>query len=218
MEEFIKELGKAFLKARNENKWSLTQVKIKIEAIPPKKEFSISEIGRVERGERKDPNPALLARLCKIYKMDVVSIFRRLGYLYDDNLDNLVLYDKGDYINTFDNIVDAMDFSGFKNEKFSLLDKEIMKNPLNLVRVFIKNEDVPNELSDTVWVLIDRGVEVSDGEIGVFLYQDKYLIRKKVISTDGGVTLIGKDNKITVIRNIAQYKELGKIIKGLKSF
>ena len=218
MEEFIKELGKTFLKARNENKWSLTQVKIKIESIPPKKEFSISEIGRVERGERKDPNPALLARLCKIYKMDVVSIFRRLGYLYDDNLDNLVLYDKEDYISTFDNIVDAMDFSGFKNEKFSLLDKEIMGNPLNLVRVFVKNEDVPNELSDTVWVLIDRGVEVSDGEIGVFLYQDKYLIRKKVISTDGGVTLIGKDNKITVIRNTAQYKELGKIIKGLKSF
>ncbi len=218
MEEFIKELGKTFLKARNENKWSLTQVKIKIEAIPPKKEFSISEIGRVERGERKDPNPALLARLCKIYKMDVVSIFRRLGYLYDDNLDNLVLYDKEDYINTFDNIVDAMDFSGFKNEKFSLLDKEIMENPLNLVRVFIKNEDVPTELSDTVWVLIDRGAEVSDGEIGVFLYQDKYLIRKKVISTDGGITLIGKDNKITVIRNTAQYKELGKIIKGLKSF
>ena len=218
MEEFIKELGKTFLKARNENKWSLTQVKIKIEAIPPKKEFSISEIGRVERGERKDPNPALLARLCKIYKMDVVSIFRRLGYLYDDNLDNLVLYDKEDYINTFDNIVDAMDFSGFKNEKFSLLDKEIMENPLNLVRVFIKNEDVPTELSDTVWVLIDRGAEVSDGEIGVFLYQDKYLIRKKVISTDGGITLIGKDNKITVIRNTTQYKELGKIIKGLKSF
>ena len=218
MEGFIKELGKAFLKTRNENKWSLTQVKIKIESIPPKKEFSISEIGRVERGERKDPNPALLARLCKIYKMDVVSIFRRLGYLYDDNLDNLVLYDKEDYISTFDNIVDAMDFSGFKNEKFSLLDKEIMENPLNLVRVFIKNEDVPNELSDTVWVLIDRGVEVSDGEIGVFLYQDKYLIRKKVISTDGGITLIGKDNKITVIRNTTQYKELGKIIKGLKSF
>ena len=218
MEEFIKELGKAFLKARNENKWSLNQVKIKIEAIPPKKEFSISEIGRVERGERKDPNPALLARLCKIYKMDVVSIFRRLGYLYDDNLDNLVLYDKEDYISIFDNIVDAMDFSGFKNEKFSLLDKEIMENPLNLVRVFIKNEDVPNELFDTVWVLIDRGVEVSDGEIGVFLYQDKYLIKKKVISTDGGITLIGKDNKITVIRNTAQYKELGKIIKGLKSF
>ncbi len=67
-------------------------------------------------------------------------------------------------------------------------------------------------------VLIDRGVEVSDGEIGVFLYQDTYLIRKKVISTDGGVTLIGKDKKITVIRNNAQYKELGKIIKGLKSF
>lgn len=218
MEEFIKELGKAFLKARNENKWSLNQIKIKIEAIPPKKEFSISEIGRVERGERKDPNPALLARLCKIYKMDVVSIFRRLGYLYDDNLDNLVLYDKEDYISTFDNIIDAMDFSGFKNERFSLLDKEIMENPLNLVRVFIKNEDVPNELSDTVWVLIDRGAEVLDGEIGVFLYQDKYLIRKKVISTDGGVTLIGKDNKITVIRNTAQYKELGKIIKGLKSF
>ncbi len=218
MEEFIKELGKTFLKARNENKWSLTQVKIKIESIPPKKEFSISEIGRVERGERKDPNPALLARLCKIYKMDVVSIFRRLGYLYDDNLDNLVLYDKGDYINTFDNIVDAMDFSGFKNEKFSLLDKEIMENPLNLVRVFIKNEDIPDELIDTVWVLIDRGTEVSDGEIGIFLYQDKYLIRKKVISTDGGVTLIGKDKKITVIRNTAQYKELGKIIKGLKSF
>ena len=218
MEEFIKELGKTFLKARNENKWSLTQVKIKIESIPPKKEFSISEIGRVERGERKDPNPALVARLCKIYKMDVVSIFRRLGYLYDDNLDNLVLYDKGDYINTFDNIVDAMDFSGFKNEKFSLFDKEIMENPLNLVRVFIKNEDIPDELIDTVWVLIDRGTEVSDGEIGIFLYQDKYLIRKKVISTDGGVTLIGKDKKITVIRNTAQYKELGKIIKGLKSF
>ena len=105
-----------------------------------------------------------------------------------------------------------------KEKLNSLLDKEIMENPLNLVRVFIKNEDVPNELSDTVWVLIDRGVEVSDGEIGVFLYQDKYLIRKKVISTDGGVTLIGKDNKITVIRNTTQYKELGKIIKGLKSF
>ena len=105
----------------------------------------------------------------------------------------------------------------FTSTKF-LFDEEIIENSFNLVRVFIKNEDVPNELSDTVWVLIDRGVEVSDGEIGVFLYQDKYLIRKKVISTDGGITLIGKDNKITVIRNTTQYKELGKIIKGLKSF
>lgn len=98
-------------------------------------------------------NTVLLAMLYKIYKIDVVSIFRKLGYLYDDNLNNFILYDKEDYINTFDNIIDAIDFSGFKNDKFSkfsFLDEKIMENPFNLVKVFIKNEDIPTKLYDTM--------------------------------------------------------------------
>lgn len=218
MEEFMKELGEKFYKLRNKNKWSLKQVKIKIDSIPPEKKFSTSEISRVEQGERKNPNPVLISKLCKIYGMDDVEIFRKAGFLCKNNQQEIETSARS--INVFNNIIDAMNAPIYENKELAkfLFDEEIMENSLNLVRVFIKNEDVPNELSDTVWVLIDRGVEVSDGEIGVFLYQDKYLIRKKVISTDGGITLIGKDNKITVIRNTAQYKELGKIIKELKSF
>lgn len=150
--------------------------------------------------------------------MDDVEIFRKAGFLCKNNQQEMEISARS--INVFNNIIDAMNAPIYENKELAkfLFDEEIIENSFNLVRVFIKNEDIPDELIDTVWVLIDRGVEVSDGEIGVFLYQDKYLIRKKVISTDGGVTLIGKDNKITVIRNTTQYKELGKIIKGLKSF
>lgn len=217
----MKELGKMFFEARNKNKWSLGQVKIKIDSLLPKKDFSISEISKLEQGERKSPNPILLSKLCKIYGINDVNLFRNIGFLCKEDQKEIELYDKITHINIFDNIVDAMDSlvsENTKSARFLLFDKEFIDNSFNLVGLFLKNEDIPDELLNTEWVFINKGAEVSNGEIGVFLYQDKYLIRKKVISTDGGVTLIGKDNEITVVRNVTQYKELGKIIKGLKSF
>lgn len=93
-----------------------------------------------------------------------------------------------------------------------------LETSCDLIGASIVEDEVPNELKNISWIIIAKGAEIASEELGVFFYQREYLIRKKRLSTDGKIILIGKNEMVTVIDPKNKYKEIGKIIKGLKNF
>ena len=217
----MKELGKIFQEERNKRDWSLARLKIKIESFLPYKKVNINDISLIERGLRKDPNPLLISKICKAFGMDDVSILRRFGFLCRDTEEIAELYKNSVYIDIYENIADAIDApkEGIKEkDKYFLTDKKIIEDSYNFVGTFITEEEVPIELENFKWILINKGAKIRDKDLGVFLYNNKYLIRKKRISAEGKIILIGKNEEIVVVESKNRYEEIGKIINGLKNF
>ena len=217
----MKELGKIFQEERNKRDWSLARLKIKIESFLPYKKVNINDISLIERGLRKDPNPLLISKICRAFGMDDVSILRKFGFLCKDTEEITELYSNSIYIDIYANITDAITApkEGIKEkDKYLLTDKKIIKNSYNLVGTFIAEEEVPTELENFKWILINKGEKIGDKDLGVFLYKEKYVIRKKRISIEGKIILIGKNEEIVVIEGKNRYEEIGKIISGLKNF
>lgn len=46
----------------------------------------------------------------------------------------------------------------------------------------------------------------------MFLYQNKYIIKKKIISTTSKIILMGNDNNAILIEEKDKLKEIGKVI------
>lgn len=101
MEEKNKEIGKILKENRKKLGYSLEDVKILL-----KKDFNIdldtSNISRYENGTVKNMNAAFLRALCKVNKVDYISIFKDLGYVdpEDDRIFTLKRREKNQYERT----------------------------------------------------------------------------------------------------------------------
>lgn len=101
MKEKNKEIGKILKENRKKLGYSLEDVKILL-----KKDFNIdldtSNISRYENGTVKNMNAAFLRTLCKVNKVDYISIFKDLGYVdpEDDRIFTLKRREKNQYERT----------------------------------------------------------------------------------------------------------------------
>lgn len=217
----MKELGKIFRDEREKRNWSLEQLKIKIDSFLPYKKINKNDISLIERGERKKPSPLLVSKICRAFGMDDASILRKFGFLCKDAEEIVELYNSSVYIDIYENIADAIGApkEGVKEkDKYLLTDKKIIKDSYNFVGTFITEEEVPIELENFKWILINKSAKIEDKDLGVFLYNNKYLIRKKRISAEGKIILVGKNEEMVVMEGKNRYEEIGKIINGLKNF
>src|SRR3712207_8900707 len=83
----INKLSSLMKQQRQEKGYTLEQTRLKLE----KNGLSVarSDIQRIEDGDRKIPNPILINALCKLYNIDTVKVFQKIGYL--DKKENLEL-------------------------------------------------------------------------------------------------------------------------------
>ncbi len=213
-------LGKLLKSEREKRKWSLGFVERKLKDKMNAK-TSKPSIHRLEMGITEKINPILLKNLCKIYELDTEEIFRNLEYLDDANIkkkkdfngdENLVS------IKIFKNIEDAANYPSIGIKELcstSIPFKKFSKTPSSLVGALIEenNESIQNELTSSIeWVVIAKDIEILNGEIGVFLYQNKYIIKKKIISTTSKIILMGNDNNAILIEEKDKLKEIGKVV------
>lgn len=127
MEEKNKEIGKILKENRKKLGYSLEDVKILL-----KKDFNIdldtSNISRYENGTVKNMNAAFLRALCKVNKVDYISIFKDLGYVdpEDDRIFTLKRREKNQYERTMN---EASLF--FNDENIKEEDKEKLLLAMN---------------------------------------------------------------------------------------
>lgn len=175
-ENEIKELGEILRNGRKEKDFTLEQVKIKLEHKGLVAE--ITDIFRIEQGERKIPNPKLVSLLAVIYDLDPIELFKKIGYLpnnsneksndkkylaYNEQLNEIPVYTS---VNKF-----------FKN-----------KNSFEY-KIFLKIKDNSNSIfavkeKETI-IVIDVDSKVNENDMGLFLLNEEYIFaRKKLLKEE----------------------------------
>ena len=180
-EESIIKLGKILKESREKNNFTLEQVKIRLDHLGIK--VNKSDIQRVENAERKVPNAILIKNLCKIYNLDVIALFKEIGYLDDEVLEhtkgsNINYIENSDMIKVpvFDSVSagaglepdpDPVDFLSLPK---SMADGSVIIN--------VHGDSMEPTIKDGSSILVKLDVEVSNNDIGVFIHDREALVKR----------------------------------------
>lgn len=148
-----------------------------------------SDIIRLERGERKIPNAILLKNLCKIYGLDVITLFQEIGYL---DIEKTV----SNKIKVYNKLAIAFDSP----------EKYLEEIDLNLKRNIIGIK------TNNSIILIEKNKKIEENQDGIFKVNGEYYLRKKIL-TPNTIILLGESLEIPIIISSEEnYQELGKVI------
>ena len=187
-EEEIKKLG-IFLQNKRKNlNYTLDDIKQKLEELG--QSANTSDVLRIERGERKTPNAILLKNLCKIYGIDVISLFQEIGYLDPERI-------KTSKIKVYDKLATAF------------VDPE---NYLEEIDLNLNGEIIAIKTLKGI-ILIAKNKNVDNNQNGVFQIEGEYYIRKKSMITSTDFILLDEGSETPIFLNKeSDFKELGKVI------
>lgn len=148
-----------------------------------------SDIIRLERGERKIPNAILLKNLCKIYGLDVITLFQEIGYL---DIEKTV----SNKIKVYNKLAIAFD----SPEKYlEEIDLNLKKNIIGI------------KTNNSI-ILIEKNKKIEENQDGIFKVNGEYYLRKKIL-TPNTIILLGESLEIPIIISSEEnYQELGKVI------
>lgn len=210
-ENEIKELGEILRNRRKEKDFTLEQVKIKLEHKGLVAE--ITDIFRIEQGERKIPNPKLVSLLAVIYDLDPIELFKKIGYLpnnFNEKSNDKKYVTYNDQLNEIAVYTSANKF--FKN-KNSFEYKIYLKLKSNSNTFFAVKEKEST-------IVIDIDSKVNENDMGLFLLNEEYIFAKKKTSERGDYFLITnkKEELPILVKRGDKYKEIGKIVGIYNSY
>ena len=205
-EENARKLGEILLVERKKRGLSLEQVRQKLESLDII--INRSDINRLEKAQRKTPNALLLSGLCQIYNLNFSEVFDDIGF-HNTSMEIMPsLSEKKVKI-----------FSSLKYAVEEDLNKVIgeigkVKDTKNNIVAFVMEDDsMKYSFSKGDLIFLEKGLEVANNKIGVFLVDEEYKIFKKKIVSDE-IVLITDDDTSPVISG--DLKEIGTIIATYK--
>ena len=222
-EEKAKEIG-IFLKNRREELgYSTNQMLMKTDV-------EKSDISRIENGKKRKINPIQLKKIAKALKLDVIELFKMVGFL-DEDIEIHTKKESFEIKNAIRNVIylpvygKASAGNGYLN-----LEQEIYKMP-------ILDEDFPdgcffvkiegNSMEPTIiegeFALVDpNDIDYQKNRIYVVTYDDESFIKRMVIDERTGIVILKSDNQdyddILIDREKQEYLNInGKVIKIVSS-
>jgi lexA repressor len=222
-EEKAKEIG-IFLKNRREELgYSTNQMLMKTDV-------EKSDISRIENGKKRKINPIQLKKIAKALKLDVIELFKMVGFL-DEDIEIHTKKESFEIKNAIRNVIylpvygKASAGNGYLN-----LEQEIYKMP-------ILDEDFPdgcffvkiegNSMEPTIiegeFALVDpNDIDYQKNKIYVVTYDDESFIKRMVIDERTGIVILKSDNQdyddILIDREKQEYLNInGKVIKIVSS-
>ena len=222
-EEKAQEIGLFLKNKREELGYSTNQISIKTN-------IDKSDISRIENGEKKKLNPIYLKKIAKILKLDIIELFKMVGYL-DEDIEIHTKKESFEIKNVIRKIVyfpvygKASAGNGYLN-----LEQEIYKMP-------ILDEDFPdgcffvkiegNSMEPTIiegeFALVDpNDIEYEKNKIYVVTYDDESFIKRMVVDEKTGIVILKSDNKeyddILIDIEKQEYLKInGRVIKIISS-
>ncbi|HEY4533873.1 MAG TPA: S24 family peptidase [Fusobacterium sp.] len=218
----INKLSSLMKQQRQEKGYTLEQTRLKLE----KNGLSVarSDIQRIEDGDRKIPNPILINALCKLYNIDTVKVFQKIGYL--DKKENLELSSEMNNmkkIKIYSSI--AAGFGNFSNEVKETeneiyLPLKIEKDIKDLCAIRVKDNGMIPEIKNGSLIIVKKNTEILNNEIGVFFLNGDWFIKRKKVTERDDLMLLSENRECVpiLVRESDDYKELGKVIGVYSTF
>ena len=192
---------------------------------------STTDINDLENGKRLKINPIILQELSIIYKINVLDLYRVIGYINENDIDN--------YIEKTKRTEKLMEEIEYQREKFTPIPvfrsvsagqgafpEEApetfiavpLKNSHNYRAAYIKGDSMYPTFGDKDIVIFDPNIEkLKNKEIGVF-YVDGSVFLKRYYS-EGNLIALTSDNfahEPIFITKDTEFRIVGKFIASLK--
>ena len=196
----VKEVGKILKDKREEENYSLVDVQELL-----KKQYDIdmdaSNIMRYEKGEVKSLNPKLLRGICKVLKLDYVSLFVELGFLDKNFKDRPEAFKLSEQkVNTISLPVygKASAGNGYINLEQEIYFLPVMKGNFSKKSflVEINGNSMYPTLEEGDFALVDpEEIDYYKNKIYVVTYNDESYIKRVIADDKNQIMVLKSDNK-----------------------
>lgn len=222
-EEKAIEIGNFLKNRREELGYSTNQMLMKTD-------IDKSDLSRIENGKKRKLNPIYLKKLAKALKLDVIELFKMVGYL-DDDIEIHIKKESFELKNAIEKIVylpvygKASAGNGYLNLEQEIYKMPILDEDFSDGCFFVKIEG--NSMEPTIiegeFALVDpNDVEYQKNKIYVVTYDDESFIKRIVVDDRTGIVVLKSDNQIyddiLIDKEKQEYLKInGKVIKIVSS-
>ena len=222
-EEKAKEIGEFLRKKREELGYSTNQLLIKTD-------IDKSDISRIENGKKRKLNPIYLKKLAKALNIDIIELFKMVGYLDEDikihtkkeSFEIKKLIREVVYIPVYGKASAGNGYLNLEQEiyKIPILDEDF---PDDCFFVNIEGDSMEPTIIEGEFALVDpNDIEYQKNKIYVVTYNDESFIKRIVVDEQTGIIILKSDNSkyddiLINLENQEYLKINGKVIKIVSS-
>lgn len=222
-EEKAKEIGEFLRKKREELGYSTNQLLIKTD-------IDKSDISRIENGKKRKLNPIYLKKLAKALNIDIIELFKMVGYLDEDikihtkkeSFEIKKLIREVVYIPVYGKASAGNGYLNLEQEiyKIPILDEDF---PDDCFFVKIEGDSMEPTIIEGEFALVDpNDIEYQKNKIYVVTYNDESFIKRIVVDEQTGIVILKSDNSkyddiLINLENQEYLKINGKVIKIVSS-
>lgn len=222
-EEKAKEIGEFLRKKREELGYSTNQLLIKTD-------IDKSDISRIENGKKRKLNPIYLKKLAKALNIDIIELFKMVGYLDEDikihtkkeSFEIKKLIREVVYIPVYGKASAGNGYLNLEQEiyKIPILDEDF---PDDCFFVKIEGDSMEPTITEGEFALVDPSdIEYQKNKIYVVTYNDESFIKRIVVDEQTGIVILKSDNSkyddiLINLENQEYLKINGKVIKIVSS-
>lgn len=222
-EEKAKEIGEFLRKKREELGYSTNQLLMKTD-------IDKSDISRIENGKKRKLNPIYLKKLAKALNIDIIELFKMVGYLDEDieihtkkeSFEIKKLIREVVYIPVYGKASAGNGYLNLEQEiyKIPILDEDF---PDDCFLVKIAGDSMEPTIIEGEFALVDpNDIEYQKNKIYVVTYNDESFIKRMVVDEQTGIVILKSDNKeyddiLIDIEKQEYLKVNGRVIKIISS-
>ena len=196
--EKMAELGLTLRKLREKNNFTL-------DIVSQRTKIGLSELSRLETGQTAKINPLKLLRLANIYKINVLDLYKMIGYVSEKDVDNyqhseILKRELTSEIETLKTEYKQIPvFSSVAAGAGSIPDelpKTFIQLPLkdsNLKAAYINGDSMEPTLKDNGIVIFDpAATQLKNGDIGIFCLNGECFVKRYYLND--GIVILNSDN------------------------
>lgn len=210
-EEKIKKLA-------NKIKYSREKKKLSIRALAEKSDLlTISEISFLENAKRKKPDPIILKALAHSLGDNYLDYFKILGYLEGDDI--LTPVNRDNKVPVYSSVFADTDNHLEFGELIEYISTTHIKNIDEIFGIKVEDNSMFPTIPEHSTILIRKGSEINEGSVGVFLLNNKPLLKR--YKKQGEYVLLISDNtqyEPIIVNKDDQFLKVGKVIQMLTIF
>ena len=199
------ELGIMLKKARE-------RLNLTTQEVSQKTNISTTDINYIENGKKNKINPFMLKKLCKLYKLNLLEIYKMIGYVDESDLIEYTNLDKVNYEIIENNKIPVYPLNSDINNILTGIPCFYIQLPIK--NIFFKAIDLRNSVfEDKILALFNINInKLINGEVGLFLYNKEFYIAKYYSAKSNTILILFDKNMSTLVfKNSNQPEIIGKL-------
>lgn len=209
-EEKRKELAEYILKLKDERKLGFNQLALK-------SNLNVRSLTDILNGTIRRINPFQLKNLAIALKINYLNLFKIVGFIDAEDIgenDKLTIVELSQEIPVYSRVFAGTDGVVEFGEVIEYLTIPSLRNGTEVIGIKVDGDSMEHTIPNGATVLVKKDIEVNDNEVGVFVHNNRPLVKRLRRNKDE--LFLTSDNKDYLPISVKEGDELftvGKVVE-----